>query len=432
MTPAHTILGVIVTDGAPSMRACVERGVDVTWFERPDSIVWQAAHDLYANNKPIDMLTVGRELAKQSTQVEVEYLDTLVDSLGGGEQHNLSPYIDMLVEDVKTRIAKDGLAQALNRISKGVEAERVIGDLLECVANVSAQDREEHSFYDVAAGLLEEWSNVDAQKGLVEWPTPELNQMIGRLSDEVVFLCAGPSVGKTALALQLCIHNALRDEPVVGAYCSLESGVRLVAERMIQSQCKVNTRHLRNGAAGEEHWSQARDNLEALRNIKMMLNTRPMDYHQIKAWAENAVANGAKFVVIDNLKQVGGVDSRKSGPERFAELSGKMAELKKHLDVPVIVLHHLDEDGNVRWSKELENDADILLKMMEDKERSRDPDPSDPLDPGVCVVEVLGQKIRGGERYVKRDLDFNKPYQWFSDFGVIESAKDFDEELDEW
>jgi len=132
------------------------------------------------------------------------------------------------------------------------------------------------------------------------------------------------------------------------------------------------------------------------------------------------VADGAAFVVVDNLKQL----CPEMSPEAFGNVCGELVKLKKMLGVPLIVLHHLDEEGKVRWSKELRNDADYLVKMTRVENTG-----GKVLDHGVDHVELVSDKLRGGSDHRKVTLKFDKTTQTFSDFNV--EAEDFDENDDE-
>jgi replicative DNA helicase len=186
---------------------------------------------------------------------------------------------------------------------------------------------------------------------------------------------------------------------VPGAYACLESSADLLAERLIAAYGRTDTFRLRNGLANAADWGKVNHALTKIERLRIHAFDRTATLAQLTAWGESCVEAGAGFVVVDNLKQVDhGHSHSGSQAERFMALSAGMVTLRKRLGVPVFALHHLDEEGRVRWSKELENDADTLLFLTE-----RDAE----------HVNVHVRKQRNGARGTDILLRFNKPFQTF-------------------
>jgi len=416
LTASKAILAVILCDGERAMRTCIERGVAEDWFpEIPDKVVWRACNALFVADSPVHGISVAHELANHKPTVDDRYLETLVDGLPPGAVSSIEHYIDTLCDERKREIARRGIAMAAGQIEGGAAPEAVIGDLLEHVVSANVEKSDERNKHESAKGVVDRWRNPDLTEGLMEWPTDGLNRLIGRMSGGLMFLCGQASTGKTALMLQACMHNHGRDTKTEGAYASLEMEQDDIAERMIQHLGQVNTWNLKNGQGSEDEFARADRGAELVKDYEFPLSTKSMDMMKLAAWSKSKVADGAAFVVVDNLKQL----CPEMSPEAFGNVCGELVKLKKMLGVPLIVLHHLDDGGNVRWSKELKNDADYLITMEDDASGVGG-------DPGVGHVTIKTEKLRGGDRRQQRTLKFDKTTQTFSDHNV--EAQDFDED----
>jgi hypothetical protein len=131
---------------------------------------------------------------------------------------------------------------------------------------------------------------------------------------------------------------------------------------------------------------------------------------QIEAWMRGEMRKGSKALIIDNMKHMdtGRAQGKKSTNEVFRELSLDIKGMRDRLGIPVIVLHHLNAEGNTAWSGDIENDADIVIKLENQSEQ---------LDLECMPIDASCTKNRDGKTG-KVALTFDKRAQRFIERGT--------------
>lgn len=212
---------------------------------------------------------------------------------------------------------------------------------------------------------------------------------------------ARPSMGKTALALNLCEHAVLRSG-IVPFLVSLEMGRVEVANRLIQSVSRIEGHKLK-------HPCLLRDDdlgrLEEARHALMACNF-PIDDTPSRTVAQVAAnarrlrsRRGIGLMVVDYLQLIDGDSARESRQEQVAKISRRLKGIARELQIPVIALSQINrgvegrEDhrprmADLRESGAIEQDADVVLLLH----RPEYYDPND--QPGIA--EVIVAKNRNG------------------------------------
>lgn len=190
---------------------------------------------------------------------------------------------------------------------------------------------------------------------------------------ELIILAARPSIGKTALGLQVAQHTAEQGKPAL--VVSLEMRDRELVSRQLAGIGGVDGRRLRSGATLRE------DELAALDGATAKLDSVPL-----KIWAppsatmsrirgiakHTAATSGLALLVVDYLGLVRPADHYRPRHEQIAEVSAGLKGLAKELDVPVLALCQLNREAekenapllsHLRDSGAIEQDADVVLLL---------------------------------------------------------------------
>lgn len=409
------LIGAILLDAARVMPLCVEAGLGVDHFAAQHASLYAACQDLYARQHAIDPASVAAHLTDRDGR-QWAALMACYDATATAA--HCETHIAQLADAWGQTVAIRAAEHAIRAIEAGADPVETLAAATRRAGEAQHNRAQpDETLYERAVRILGEWERPAAEQRAVLWPVQNMDMLLGRVPNGLIYVCAGPAVGKTALALQLCRRNAEASPPIPGAYACLESSADLLAERLIAAYGRVDTFRLRNNFARRDEWDAADRAVDMLRTFPVVAYDRTATVAQLTAWAEGCVAGGARFVVVDNLKQVQGGDGSGRGEDnqaaRFMALSAGMVALRKRLNVPVIVLHHLDEEGRVRWSKELANDADTMLHLSREGAD------------GVCVRCV---KMRNGASEAKLSLRFLREFQTFEAMRSGVTAGEMDEQ----
>lgn len=229
----------------------------------------------------------------------------------------------------------------------------------------------------------------------------------GVLPGEQVVIGAETSYGKTALALQIAAHIALGKQQKKVAIFSMEMSKQALAERVISAQSGVRLRAIRSGeVTAEEDQKIGRfvSSIPGGRTIAVE-DAYNLDINGIVSRCRKLKATGElDMVIVDYLQLVSPAITRDSSRQReVADISRRLKVLAGELNVVVVALSQLNEEGKLRESRAIGQDADIVL-IIKDAKDSDD----------AFQREIVILKARNGPRGEKVLVDFYGEYASFS------------------
>ena len=406
-------------------------------FYRPShQIICRAIFRLRSRNEPVDLVTVTEELKKENRLEDVgdiSYLTLLA---------NVAPtaanvkYHARIVEEksLLRQMVESGTAIAAMGYEGGEEdvqdlIDRAEKNLLRLSCRKSTTDFV--PIQDIVSAAMDRLGslveNSRAVTGLSTGFTDLDSITAGLHPSDFIIVAARPSMGKTALALNIAENVALRgtregEPPRRVAFFSLEMSRDQLAQRMICTEADVGDRELRPAEPEDENektevldrlWA-ASDNLAAS-NI-FIDDTPGLSIRELRSKARRLkAAGGLDLIVIDYL-QLMQVSLGRSGSENRqhegAEISRSLKALARELEAPVLALSQLSHSvenrqvkrpmlSDLRESGSLEQDADIVMFLYrEDYYKAAEEEPTH-------LTELIVAKHRNGPTG-KIDLFFRK------------------------
>jgi replicative DNA helicase len=227
----------------------------------------------------------------------------------------------------------------------------------------------------------------------------------GMQAGDMIVLAARPSMGKTALAINIAEHVALNEELPVAVF-SMEMGASQLAVRIVGSIGRIDQMHLRTGKLTDAEWPRLTEAIEKLRNISLHIDETPgLTVSELRANARRLARQcGGKLglIVVDYL-QLMSVSSSMSEENRataVGEISRGLKMLAKELGCPVLALSQLSRGvesrtdkrpmmSDLRESGAIEQDADVIMFIYRDDYYNKDSK-----EPGV--TEIIISKQRNG------------------------------------
>ncbi len=343
--------------------------------------IFLAALALYERNEPIDILTVSNELQKKNELETVGgdyYLTELVERIPSAA--NIEHYC---------RIVQDrGLLRKLIQITTEIQETcyNPTGDAFELIDHAEQQifklsdSRHRQDFSHIKPILhqtMETYESFHGLKGgITGVPTgfKDLDKPLSGLQkSELIILAARPSMGKTALALNIA-SNAARKGAKVGIF-SLEMSSVQLAMRMLCAEAKVNSHDARKGNLPENEWMRLSMVAGTLAENQIFIDDSPgMNILEIRTKARRLKAEyGIDLLVLDYLQLIRGVGRAESRQIEIANISQSLKALAKELEIPVLSLSQLSRAvesrggerrpmlSDLRESGAIEQDADVVM-----------------------------------------------------------------------
>jgi replicative DNA helicase len=203
----------------------------------------------------------------------------------------------------------------------------------------------------------------------------------GLHNNELVILAARPSVGKTAMALNI-VRNIIISDPVRGAepagvfFVSLEQARVELAERLLCAQARVDSHKLRKGHLGSDDMDRLMKAGDVLSRAKLFIDDTPAQgMLRIAANARRLKKRyDIRLVVIDYLQLIDPDNKRDSRQEQVSQISRRLKFLARELKVPVLSLaqvnrssedrgNHKPRLADLRESGAIEQDADTVMLL---------------------------------------------------------------------
>ena len=250
----------------------------------------------------------------------------------------------------------------------------------------------------------------------------DFDEMTGGLQPgELVVIAARPSMGKTALALNIARNAAIEKKKKVAVF-SLEMTKRALALRMLASEASIDFSGFRKGFGRTEEFRKLTEAGGKLADANIWIDDSGLiTILEIKAKCRRlASERGLDLVIVDYLQLAHGDTRNQRKDLEIAEISHGLKALAKELDIPVIALSQLnrgpeqrDPDkrrpnmGDLRESGAIEQDADVIAFIYRDEVYN-------PTEENMGIAELIISKQRNGPTGTVK-LQFTARYARFHD-----------------
>ena len=197
----------------------------------------------------------------------------------------------------------------------------------------------------------------------------------GCVKGGLTFLKAPPGSGKTEL-FRLIERNLLEKSEAKVAILHMEEQKSTTYRAMASYELGVNVRTKEDAVAAgiseEEVIKAAMRAAKGERTIvfEMRSNDDPMDLLSYIHLA--ATVYGAEFVFVDHVQRLAYLGGIEGATNTLTKLASNLAQLCKELNIGVIMISHVNEDGHTKYAKSLEEEAIIAVRIERDKESPDD------------------------------------------------------------
>lgn len=343
--------------------------------------IFAAAVELDKHTEPIDILTVANQLEKWKQLDSVGgnyYLTELVERIPSSA--NVEYYCKIVLDKSLLRQLINVAGSVQQQCYEAATDSQDIIDRAEQKIFSIAESRTRGDIKHIKKVLHESMERFESfhgrAGGITGVPTGfhELDNMLSGLQEsDLVILAARPSMGKTALALNMGRNAAMAGVPV--AFFSLEMAAYQLAMRLLCAEAKVNSHHVRTGRLPDSEWRKLSIAAGLLAETPIYIDDTPgMEIMEIRSKARRLKADkDIGLLIIDYLQLIRGSRSAESRQVEIALISQSLKALAKELNIPVLALSQLSRAvesrggerkpllSDLRESGAIEQDADVVM-----------------------------------------------------------------------
>jgi replicative DNA helicase len=377
----RSILGAVILDNH-ALNAAVEKLRSDDFFLPQHRLIFNQMVQLAEKQQAIDTITLMEDLTRRN-ELEaaggIAYLSQLTDGLP--RLTNVEHYARIVKEKAVLRsLIYSASAIQEQALAAGDDAD-VILDRAESAIFQLAEDRVRAGLIGVKELVRENFERLEKIfsegrriTGLATGYTDLDNQTAGLQPSELIVLAARPSMGKTALALNIAENVALRQRAPVAIF-SLEMSKESLLLRMLASEARVDAHKFRTGHMNRDDWGKITTGLANLGESPLWIDdSASSTVLEMGAKARRLKRDkGLSLMIVDYLQLVvpSNTGRNTNRQEQVAGISRAMKGLAKELKIPVLVLSQLtraperDERkpqlADLRESGAIEQDADVVL-----------------------------------------------------------------------
>ncbi|WP_304280325.1 replicative DNA helicase [Phascolarctobacterium succinatutens] len=385
----QAVLGAMLIDKEAIAKATELLSAD-DFYREAHRVIFSAMLELYNKNEAVDMVTVTEILKR----------DNKLEDIGGIAYITSLANVVLTAANVKYHaeiVAEKSVLRQLVRVSTeiaamGYEANDDVGTLLDTAESriLEISNRKKKAdFTPINDILMDSVQSIESllqnKGGLTGLPAgfADLDKLTSGLHpSDFIILAARPSMGKTALALNIVQNVALRAHKAIGgeprsvAFFSLEMSKEQLVNRMLCAEAGIDSQRLRVGEMHDEDWTHLWDACDTMSRAKIYIDdTAGITAMEMRSRARRLKAeHGLDLIVVDYLQLMQGSGKRNNSGDRqqeVSEISRSLKALARELDVPVLALSQLSRSvesrqvkrpmlSDLRESGSLEQDADIV------------------------------------------------------------------------
>ena len=396
--------------------------------------IYRAMVQLFENREPHDLITVTSLLRDQNKLEQIggaAYLASLTDII---------PFSGTLVHHARI-VRQKSVLRRLIRTTSDVAArcyqeqddiDSLVDEAEQTIFEI-ARSKKGQGFEPMSTIVPRAFERIEKLFERKEHVTgvatgfPDLDKMTAGLQPSDLIVVAGrPSMGKTALAMNMAQHAAIVDKNPVAVF-SLEMSMDQLALRMLCSLGRVDSQRIRTGRLQQRDWPNLTRATGMLSDAPIFIDdSAAMTVLEMRAKARRLKAEyDLGMVIVDYLQLMKGRSNTENRAQEISEISRSLKAMAKELKVPVVALSQLNRSlesrtdkrpqlSDLRESGAIEQDADVIIFIYRDEVYKQAPD-----NPNRGIAEIIVGKQRNGPIGTVK-LTFLAEYTTFETYTSIE------------
>lgn len=401
--------------------------IDAFYFKN-HQILYQALLLMDKKKLSVDIITVTTFLQDNGLLSQIGGLKVILDL---GNQPPTFSYLKDYIQIVKEKFLKRCLIKlGYKIITYGYSTNRSFQSILIEIEKELADltnDSSSKTALPVAQSLNELFSELKTKFLNPQLPGLasgflELDQLTqGFQKSDLIIIAGRPSMGKTALSLNIAINCIkLSRSPIL--FCSLEMSKEQILYRLLGSETGINQIKLKNGQLSQNDWIKLNKIIRIIAKLPFFINDKSqLSVQEIRSEIKTIILEQSQIglIIIDYIQLMKGLKNEQGNrAQELSQITRDLKNLAREFNVPIIALSQLSRNvdnrvdqrpilSDLRESGSIEQDADLVLMLYRSKSTfQRGPmDKSNPKEP--LVTELIIAKHRNGPTGVVQ-LRFNE------------------------
>ena len=427
----QAVLGsVFVEQGA--MKSIVDKLDTDDFHIYRHKVIYNAMVDLYKSDVEIDYTTLTNMLETRELLAEAGGIDYILGLINAVPSiANLTNYINIVKDKSITRRIMDACRQIVEDGYKADDALSFVDGSEKKIFDI-AKERRTSDFIRISkvaeTVILKAESAKENQGSITGQDTgfTMLNKFtLGLQPTELIILAARPSMGKSALALNIARNVAKNEGKPYVAFFSLEMGSDQLVSRMLSSESRIHSTKIRTGNLTNLEWQQLNLGQESLSKLNIVFDdsgtVKVTDLRQ--KCRKLKQDKGLDLVIIDYLQLLSGSNPQAGRVNEVSEISRTLKEMARELKIPVIALSQLSRQverrddkkpmmADLRESGSIEQDADIILFLYREDYYNKETTNANQVD------LMIAKNRQGATTTEPIRLSFNKECSYFENMVV--------------
>lgn len=351
----------------------------------PHRIIFDAMQQLHLEGQPIDLVTVCERLEISGEMKSAGGVTYVSDLRQGFRAHSPQSCIDIIRDRSQRRALIEAAEKIIERAYDLEDTTNIIGAAESSIYEIGQSRTKGMEWAEQSATDAYLWLNEMAEKGgkVAGLPTgfTQLDATLGGMKPgQLIVVAARPSIGKTALAMNIATNVAKKGN-VVGVF-SLEMARRELFARILCAEGRVNTSVAMRGETSNEQWKFLAKSMDLIGKTDLCSDdSGSLSVSEIRAKLMQVKAQKKRLdlVVIDYLQLMKHA-IRKNGTkaDEVGETTRMLKLLAKDLEVPIILISQLNRESekmgekrpklsHLRDSGAIEQDADVVILLYREK-----------------------------------------------------------------
>ena len=402
----QSVIGSMIMDSEAIMTAS-EILTSEDFYQRQYGILFDAMVELYNEGKAVDLVTLQDRLKEKVVPPEVASLEFVKDILD-------SVYTSAHIRQYASIVHEKAMLRRLIRTTEGianacyagkesmedifVDTEKQIFDIIQ--QNTSG---EYVPIKDVVLNALDKIEMASRTKGNVTGiPTGFIDldyKTAGFQPSDLILVAARPSMGKTALVLNIAQHMAFREDVTVAVF-SLEMSKEQLVNRLLSLESRVDSQSIRTGNLTDEDWSKLIEGAGVIGKSHLIIDDTPgISVTELRSKCRKfKMEHNLGIIIIDYLQLMTGSKRSESRQQEISDISRSLKAVARELNVPVVALSQLSRAveqrpdhrpmlSDLRESGAIEQDADVVMFIYRDDYYNKDT-----AKPNVAEIIIAKQR----------------------------------------
>ena len=412
--PPHSIeaeqsaLGSMIID-KEAINTAIEIIRPEDFYKEANGEIYEAILILFNKNEPVDLITLSEELKRRGTLENIGGVTYLANLSSGVATTANTKYYCKIVEEksILRRLIKSS-NEIMGKAYEDAEDVNVIIEKAEKDIFDITQGSHREGFSPINEVLLDSFAKIEEmaanEGGLTGLTTGFIdidNKLSGLQKSDLVLLAARPSMGKTALGINIATNCALKAKASVAIF-SLEMAKEQLVQRMISSTAHVDLQKIISGRLSEDEWLQIINSMGPLSQSNIYIDdTAGSSLMEMKAKCRRLkIEKGLDLILVDYLQLMQMEGHSENRQQEISAISRGLKGLAKEMECPVLAISQLSRApelrsdhkpilSDLRESGAIEQDADVVIFLYRDEYYNEESDKKN-------IGEVIIAKHRNG------------------------------------